>query len=100
MFEDRTHKRTFYNAPQSVTVVSPTSAWMVGAAQNVFSVFEGTAIEMHWDGHKWSMMKSPDTKSANSALFGVQATRTVSPWVVGEDGNSIMVQRTLVLRCR
>jgi hypothetical protein len=88
------------NAPQSVTVVSPTSAWMVGAAQNVFSVFEGTAIEMRWNGRAWSMMKSPDTRSANSALFGVQATPTVSPWVVGEDGNSIMVQRTLVLRCR
>lgn len=88
------------NALQSVTVVSRTSAWAVGAAHNFFSVFEGTAIEMHWNGRKWSMMKSPSTKSANSALFGVQATPTISPWVVGEDGNSIMVQRTLVLRCR
>jgi hypothetical protein len=75
-------------------------AWMVGAAHNFFSVFEGTAIEMHWNGHKWSMMKSPNTRAANSALFGVQATPTVSPWAVGEDGNSITVQRTLVLHCR
>jgi hypothetical protein len=88
------------NAPQSVTVVSPTSAWMVGAAQNFFSVFEGTAIEMHWNGHKWSMMKSPNNPGADSALFGVQATPTVSPWAVGEFGNSIMVQRTWILRCR
>jgi hypothetical protein len=93
-------KKGLINAPQSVTVVSPTSAWMVGAAHNFFSVFEGTAIEMHWNGHKWSMMKSPNTRAANSALFGVQATPTVSPWAVGEDGNSITVQRTLVLHCR
>lgn len=88
------------NSPQSVTVVSPTSAWMVGAAQNVFSIFEGTAIELHWNGRKWSMMKSPNNPGANSALFGVQATPTASPWAVGEWGNSNMVQRTWVLRCR
>jgi hypothetical protein len=88
------------NALQSVTVVSPTNAWAVGAAQNVFSVFEGTAIEMHWNGRTWSMMTSPATGSANSALFGVQATAKVSPWAVGEDGQSNTVQRTLVLHCR
>lgn len=88
------------NALQSVTVVSPTSAWAVGAAQNVFSVFEGTAIEMHWNGRKWSLMTNPFTGTANSAMFGVQATAKVSPWAVGEDGDSNTVQRTLALRCR
>jgi hypothetical protein len=88
------------NSLESVTVVSPTSAWAVGVAQNVFSVFEGTAIEMHWNGRTWAMMRSPATGSANSALFGVQATSAVSPWAVGESGTSNMVQRTLVLRCR
>ena len=36
----------------------------------------------------------------NSALFGIQATSAVSPWAVGEYGNSDTVQRTLVFRCR
>jgi hypothetical protein len=87
------------NALQSVTAVSGTSAWAVGVTQNAFSPFEGTAIELHWNGRKWSMMASPATGGANSALFGVQATPSVSPWAVGEDGQSDQVQRTLVLRC-
>ncbi len=92
--------RSLINVLDSVTVVSPANAWAVGVAQNVFSTFEGTAIEMHWNGRKWSMMHSPANGGANSALFGVQATATASPWAVGEDGNSDMVQRTLALRCR
>jgi hypothetical protein len=55
---------------------------------------------MHWNGRKWSMMASPATGAANSALFGVQATAGVSPWAVGEDGQSDQAQRTLVLRYR
>jgi hypothetical protein len=88
------------NDLSSVTVLSPSSAWLVGTAHNFFSVFEGTAIEMHWNGHAWSMMTSPNTNSGNSALFGVQATPSVSPWAVGESGLSNQVQRTLVFRCR
>jgi hypothetical protein len=84
----------------SVTVLSPSSAWLVGTAHNFFSAFEGTAIEMHWNGHAWSMMTTPSTNSGNSALFGVQATASVSPWAVGESGLSNQVQRTLVFRCR
>jgi hypothetical protein len=87
------------NGLQSVTVLSPTSAWAVGVAQNVFSVFEGTAIEMHWNGRSWSMMTSP-APGGNSGLFDVQATSAVSPWAVGEYGLSNQVQRTLVFRCR
>ena len=87
------------NALDSVTVLSPTSAWAVGVAQNVFSVFEGTAIEMHWNGRSWSMMASP-APGGNSGLFDVQATSAVSPWAVGEYGLSNQVQRTLVFRCR
>jgi hypothetical protein len=87
------------NALDSVTVLSPTSAWAVGVAQNVFSVFEGTAIEMHWNGRSWSMMTSP-APGGNSGLFDVQATSAVSPWAVGEYGLSNQVQRTLVFRCR
>jgi hypothetical protein len=87
------------NALQSVTAVSPGNAWAVGVAHNVFSTFEGTAVEMHWNGRRWSMMKSP-APGANSALFGIQATSKVSPWAVGEFGSSITVQRTMVFRCR
>jgi hypothetical protein len=84
----------------AVTVLSPSSAWAVGTVQNGFSVFEGTAVEMHWNGKTWSMMTSPATGQANSALFDVQATPSVSPWAVGEYGAGNQAQRTMVLRCR
>jgi hypothetical protein len=82
----------------SVTVLSPTSAWAVGFARAVF-VGDDTAIEMHWNGHKWSMMASP-APGANSSLSAVQATPATAPWAVGQFGSQFTVQRALVFRCR
>jgi hypothetical protein len=46
-----------------------------GAAQDFFSVFEGTAIEMHWNGRTWSTMKAP-TPARLTMLF----RRPGLPW--------------------
>lgn len=86
------------NTLLSVTVVSPASAWAVGDAEAVFDG-DSTAIEMHWNGHKWSMMTSP-APGANSSLSSVQATPATAPWAVGEFGSQATVQRALVFRCR
>ena len=86
------------NTLVSVTVLSPTSAWAVGFARAVF-VGDDTAIEMHWNGHKWSMMASP-APGANSSLSAVQATPTTAPWAVGQFGSQQTITRALVFRCR
>jgi hypothetical protein len=86
------------NTLLSVTVLSPVSAWAVGDAEAVFDG-DTTAIEMHWNGHKWSMMTSP-APGANSSLSAVQATPSTAPWAVGEFGSQATVQRALVFRCR
>ena len=86
------------NALQSVTAVSPTSAWAVGDAEDLFN-FDSTAIEMHWNGHAWSMMASP-APGGTSALYSVRATSAASPWAVGEYGLTTRIQRTLAFRCR
>lgn len=86
------------NALQSVTAVSPASAWAVGDAEDLFN-FDSTAIEMHWNGHAWSMMASP-APGGTSALNTVRATSAVSPWAVGEYGLTTRIQRTLAFRCR
>lgn len=86
------------NTLLSVTALSPASAWAVGFARDVF-VGDDTAIEMHWNGHKWSMMTSP-APGANSSLSAVQATPTTAPWAVGQFGLQSTVQRALVFRCR
>jgi hypothetical protein len=85
------------NTLVSVTVLSPTSAWAVGFARAVF-VGDETAIEMHWNGHKWSMMASP-APGANSSLSAVQATPTTAPWAVGQFGSQQTITRALVFRC-
>jgi hypothetical protein len=79
---------------QDVSASSATNAWAVGGDA------KGLSLALHWNGHAWSMMTSPSTNSGNSALFGVQATPSVSPWAVGESGLSNQVQRALVFRCR
>jgi len=86
------------NALQSVTAVSPTSAWAVGYAEDLFN-FDTTAIEMHWNGRAWSMMTSP-APGGTSALYSVRATSAVSPWAVGQYGLTTQVERTLAFRCR
>lgn len=85
------------NTLLSVTTLSPTSAWAVGFARAVF-VGDDTAIEMHWNGHKWSMMASP-APGANSSLSAVQATPTTAPWAVGQFGSQQTITRALVFRC-
>jgi hypothetical protein len=89
---------TLTNVLQSVTVLSPTSAWAVGDAQDFYN-FDSTAIEMHWNGRTWSMMTSP-APGGTSGLFAVQATSAVSPWAVGEYGTGFQFQQALAFRCR
>jgi hypothetical protein len=89
---------TLTNVLQSVTVLSPTSAWAVGDAQDFYN-FDSTALEMHWNGRTWSMMTSP-APGGTSGLFAVQATSAVSPWAVGEYGTGFQFQQALAFRCR
>ena len=71
----------------SVTKVSATNVWAVGqySASISAGVFAQTLTE-HWNGTKWSVVKSPNAGqagSANGGFFGVAAGAANNIWAVG-----------------
>jgi hypothetical protein len=72
---------------RSVTALSPTNVWVVGAVFVFFNheTHRRAAIE-HWDGTGWSIVSSPDpTKSPglDSSLDGIAAISANDIWAVG-----------------
>ena len=62
----------------SVTVISSTNVWAVGALGSGNS---GNFIE-HWDGTSWSVVAAPNN-STNGALLSVSGTSANDIWAVG-----------------
>ena len=50
------------------------------SANDVWAV--GVALTLHWNGKKWSVVKSPNTGPANQ-LYAVAAVSTNDVWAVG-----------------
>jgi hypothetical protein len=80
----------------SVAAVSATNVWAVGFVQNNTATgpTEQTLIE-HWNGTKWSVVKSPNPSSQNNSLSGVTATSANDVWTVGYDTNGSGIWQTL-----
>ncbi len=78
---------TLGSALYSVTKVSATNVWAVGeySASLSTGVYAQTLTE-HWNGSKWSVVKSPNagpSGSANGGFFGVAAGAASNIWAVG-----------------
>jgi photosystem II stability/assembly factor-like uncharacterized protein len=69
------------NGLSSISIVSPTSIWVVGASANVASPTQ--TLTEHWDGTQWSVVSSPDPGSSVDALSGVIALGINNVWAVG-----------------
>ncbi|HLG78589.1 MAG TPA: hypothetical protein VFA09_04210 [Ktedonobacteraceae bacterium] len=63
----------------SVAAISANDAWAVGDGL-------GTMIE-HWNGTKWSLVKSPSPGGSFNNLYGVAASSTNDVWAVGSYSN-------------
>jgi hypothetical protein len=63
------------NELHGVSAVSPTDAWAVGDSLDLTTPVHETLI-LHWNGTRWSHVKSPNPSSAVNTLTGVSA---VSP---------------------
>jgi hypothetical protein len=68
---------------RSVTALSPTNVWVVGAVFVFFNhrTHRKAAIE-HWDGTSWSIVPSPDA-GLDSSLNGIAAISASDIWAVG-----------------
>ncbi len=65
----------------SVTATTASNAWAVGFTdENGGSL----SVMLHWDGHSWTQVPTPDlTPFGFNDFFGVAATSTSNVWVVG-----------------
>jgi len=74
----------------AVVAVSANDVWAVGDYHNPSSnVFFQTLTE-HWNGTKWSVVKSPSPGSFNIQLLGVAAVSATNVWAVGvADSNTL-----------
>ena len=79
------------NSLLGVTVVSANNVWVVGYYQN--SDFAGHPLTEHWNGTKWSVVKSPSPGSSSTQLEGVAAVSATDVWAVGHaDSNTLIEQ--------
>jgi len=64
-----------------ITVISPRDIWAVGDYKNPSGVFR-TLIE-HYDGHRWTMVRSPNVGTGDNYLTSVAALGPHRVWAVG-----------------
>src|SRR2546423_7957784 len=61
--------------------ISANDVWAVGELTTVSGVMQ--PLTLHWNGRKWSMVKSPTASSGNNTLRAVAAVATTDAWAVG-----------------
>jgi hypothetical protein len=74
----------------AVAAVSANDIWAVGDYHNPSSNAFFQTLTEHWNGTKWSVVKSPSPGSSNIQLMGVAAVSATNVWSVGvADSNTL-----------
>ncbi|HMD92891.1 MAG TPA: alkaline phosphatase family protein, partial [Trebonia sp.] len=97
-FEDRAlvevwngHKWSIANTPQPGTLrdmifgaaaLSRSNVWVVGDQEGGDGIFE--TLAEHWNGHSWSVVRTPDPGSTGNHLYAVDAVNRDDIWAVGQ----------------
>jgi hypothetical protein len=82
------------NSLSAVTATSSGNAWAVG---DYFSASSDKPVVEHWNGKAWKFQKSPNPGgSSGTRLNGVAATSSSNAWAVGDYGNMIAQDPTVV----
>src|SRR6266699_3403445 len=64
-----------------VASISANDVWAVGNFSNIGSLEQ--TLTLHWNGKKWSHIKSPNVSSQDSELLAVAAVSPTDVWAVG-----------------
>src|SRR6266702_8897037 len=64
------------NDLNGVASISANDVWAVGDTNQ-------QTLTEHWNGHKWSVVPSPNVGTHNNELFGVTAVSATDVWAVG-----------------
>ncbi len=77
------------NRLDAVATVSANDVWAVGTFSYGTSDTLGQTLIEHWNGQKWSVVKSPKVESSDNFLTSVTAISATDIWAVGTSSNSI-----------
>lgn len=72
-----------------VSAVSARNAWAVGASS---SPGHEVTLIAHWNGHRWSLVRSPSVAGSSSELDAVAATSATNAWAVGSAGSKTLIE--------
>ena len=72
---------SFNNTLGGVAVNSASDIWTVGAYANSNGVYQ--TLSEHWNGTKWSLVKSPNSGSSNNTFYSVAILSATDVWAVG-----------------
>ncbi len=70
-----------HNSLSSVTAVSATNIWAVGAYEN--SNDPGQTLIENWNGTSWQVVASPNVGTSDNGLSGVAAVSASNLWAIG-----------------
>jgi len=84
------------NELHGVSAVSPTDAWAVGDSRGLTTPVHETLI-LHWNGTRWSHVKSPNPSSEFNTLTGVSAVSPTDAWAVGLYWDQAGIGHSMVL---
>ncbi|HEY1768895.1 MAG TPA: hypothetical protein VGG02_01400 [Chthoniobacterales bacterium] len=74
------------NGLNSISAASDNDIWAVGQAHNTPTTYN-TVIE-HWNGLRWSLVKSPNPTQQYNLLHGVAVIASNDVWAVGGGGGN------------
>jgi hypothetical protein len=84
------------NELHAVSAVSPTDAWAVGDSRGFATSVHETLI-VHWNGRRWSQVRSPNPGASFNTLTGVSAVSSTDAWAVGIYRDEAEIGHTLAL---
>jgi hypothetical protein len=74
------------NSLASVAALTDTDIWAVGWAFNE-SLFAYRTLTEHWNGTRWSLVRSPNATNGYNLLNGVAVVAANDVWTVGQAAN-------------
>jgi hypothetical protein len=78
------------NSLLAVSAVSTSNVWAVGYYQT--KNFVSHTLTEHWNGTKWSVVKSPSPGSMSTQLEGVAAITAKDVWAVGHSDSTTLIE--------
>src|SRR5713226_5287649 len=75
--------RSFNNNLRAVATVSSGDIWAVGSTYSNQILSPSSTLTDHWNGTRWSIVPSPNVRSASNFLSAVAAVSSSDVWAVG-----------------